>query len=301
MRIGGGFILQPRAFDESDIASASPCVREIWFYLIRNANSKDSKYKGFEIKRGQLFRSYQDIRDGLSWKIGYRTERYSEAQTKDAMRQLRKTGRITTMKQPRGVLITICKYDIYQTVENYEATDEATDEATTKLPPINKNNKNNKKDNKKETYKEKISDSDVDEVYKAYPTKCPIKKRRIEKSSNDKAKIKKLLEKGQTKEGLLSIIQQYVNNCTKDRVYMKNFGTFLNNLPDYGETELPVTIGKIFTERYSPYESLSDNGKRAYYDKDSVLTEIPDDAPPRMDYSSDYISDKRIWVLREGM
>jgi hypothetical protein len=150
-KIKGGYILQPRIIQESDISIASPCIRETWAYLLREANSKENKYNGNIIKRGQLFRSYEDIREGTKWFVGWRKETYNENATKSAMKFLRDTQRITTEKQLGGVLITICNYDFYQNPKNYEATTEATIEETIEQPienhppPVyNKNNKNNK-------------------------------------------------------------------------------------------------------------------------------------------------------------
>jgi hypothetical protein len=55
------------------------------------------------------------------------------------------------MKKPRGILVTIINYDIYQTLGNYDKTNEKTSEETTKKPQrnqkplsINKNYKNEK-------------------------------------------------------------------------------------------------------------------------------------------------------------
>jgi hypothetical protein len=150
-KIKGGYILQPRIIQESDISVASPCIREIWTYLLREANSKENKYSGHTIKRGQLFRSYEDIREGTKWFVGWRKMTYNENATKSAMKFLRDTQRITTKKQLGGVMITICKYDYYQNPKNYEATNEETTETTIEQPienhpppDNNKNDKNNK-------------------------------------------------------------------------------------------------------------------------------------------------------------
>ncbi|WP_163322984.1 hypothetical protein [Draconibacterium mangrovi] len=148
--IEGGYILQPRKIKESDISKAPPYVREIWHYLLREANSADNKYAGHTISRGQLFRDYKSIREDLAWYVGYRKEMYNENHTKKAMKFLRDTGRITTMKELGGVLITICKYDYYQTPRNYERTIGRTIERTNAEPmqnqPLPDNNKNEKKD-----------------------------------------------------------------------------------------------------------------------------------------------------------
>ena len=161
-KINGGYFIKARCIKGSAIYKAPPYIREIWDYLLREANHTDKKYNGYIIKRGQLFRSYKDIRDDLSWKVGYRTERYNENQMKMGMRYLKKQLMITLLKQPRGNIITICNYDFFQNPKNYEATSEATDETTNGQPmgnqgvlSINKNdNKVNKekKINKRKTF-----------------------------------------------------------------------------------------------------------------------------------------------------
>lgn len=82
--------------------------------------------------------------------------------------------------------------------------------------------------------KEQITKEDIDFIYSLYPTKCIVKNNPTGKSTKDKEKIKSLIpEHG--KEGLEKIIHRYVKECKNSKTYMKNFKTFLNNLPDYSE------------------------------------------------------------------
>ena len=74
----------------------------------------------------------------------------------------------------------------------------------------------------------------IEEVYKAYPSKCVVRGCSTGKTAKNKEKIRRLL-KDNTKDELISIIKRYVSECEKDDIYMKNFSTFLNNLPDYEE------------------------------------------------------------------
>lgn len=161
--IKGGYILQPRIIQESDISVAPPYVREIWMYLLREANSRDNKYSGHEIKRGQLFRSYEDIREGTKWFIGWRKMTYNENQTKKAMKFLRDTGRIDTTKELGGVMITVCKYDYYQDPKNYDRTTIGTTDRTIEEPlpnqPLPDNNKN--EEELKERKESKYDDFDI--------------------------------------------------------------------------------------------------------------------------------------------
>lgn len=82
---------------------------------------------------------------------------------------------------------------------------------------------------------------DVDAVYSSYPTRCVVNGRNLGKSSSDRGKIARLL-KDKTRDQLVRTIQRYVDDCKRDKVYMKNFGTFLNNLPEYDLTEKPKTV-----------------------------------------------------------
>lgn len=146
MGIREGYILQPRSIDESEVSNFPPHVREIWLYLLRKANHADAISSGKTIKRGQLFTSYSEILEALSWKVGYRKERYKRHHCETAMKLLMKATMITTTKTTRGFIITICKYDYYQNPKNYE-TDSETDsesdnETATRYDTINKNEKN---------------------------------------------------------------------------------------------------------------------------------------------------------------
>lgn len=146
MVIRGGYILQPRSIDESEVSKFPPHVREIWSYLLRKANHADIISSGKTIKRGQLFTSYSEILEALSWKVGYRKESYKKHHCETAMKLLVKATMITTTKTTRGIIITICKYDYYQNPKNYETDSENCNETeyetATKCATINKNEKN---------------------------------------------------------------------------------------------------------------------------------------------------------------
>ena len=80
-----------------------------------------------------------------------------------------------------------------------------------------------------------ITSADVGIIYSKYPSRCVISNRSTGKTSKNKDKIKALLKNGQTVETLEKLIETYVGDCKKTKTYMKNFATFLNNLPDLNE------------------------------------------------------------------
>ena len=148
--IKGGYILQPRKIDNSTIAEQPPHVREIWLYLLRNANHKDHNSG---IKRGQILTSYKTIREALKWRVGYRVERYKKHHCEIAMKALTRLQMIATTKTTRGMVITICNYDYYQNPKNYENDNENDNETTSKRQSndtIYKNVKNEKNEKNKE-------------------------------------------------------------------------------------------------------------------------------------------------------
>lgn len=152
MTIKGGYYIKARCIADSWIANSSPVIRETWDYLLREANYADKKYNGYIIKRGQLFRTYQDIIEALHWKVGFRKHYYTKDAMKHAMKALTKASMITPAKTPRGVIITICNYDRYQNPKNYEhPSEDSTNTLRTpqQRPTINKNVKNlkNEKNN----------------------------------------------------------------------------------------------------------------------------------------------------------
>ena len=87
------------------------------------------------------------------------------------------------------------------------------------------------------------SSADVEMVYQAYPGKCPVRGAATGKTSKNKDQIKRLL-KDHSVSDLLYTIERYVDDCIQNQVYMKNFGTFLNQLPDFSEDDIFSTSTK---------------------------------------------------------
>lgn len=146
--IPNGYYLKARAIEGSAIANAPPHIREIWDYLLREANHKSVKYYGHTVERGQLFRSIEQIREALHWMVGWRKERYKKHLCENAMKWLVKAEMITTTKAIRGNLITIVNYSTYQNPDNYESRsedDRKADVMPTVYGAINKNDKNVRK------------------------------------------------------------------------------------------------------------------------------------------------------------
>jgi hypothetical protein len=92
------------------------------------------------------------------------------------------------------------------------------------------------------------NDNVINNIYTLYPSKCFVSGRSTGKCAKDKKKIATLLKQG---KDVAKIIEQYLNDCKNTKTYLKNFGTFLNNLPDYSEST-KVTEKKI----YATYDDI---------------------------------------------
>lgn len=113
--IKGGYYLKARAIQESEISNMPPHVREIWDWLIMNANRKPYK----NIDAGEIVTTYRAIQDGLSWQVGWRKEKYKTHHISFAMKALTKANMIVTTKTTRGLRIKIINYLYYQDPNNY--------------------------------------------------------------------------------------------------------------------------------------------------------------------------------------
>lgn len=76
----------------------------------------------------------------------------------------------------------------------------------------------------------------ADYLYSLYPSKCPNRNCSTGKCSKDKLRIVRML-KSMSASRIEQAINLYVKECKENGSYMKNFSTFLNNIPDVQEEE----------------------------------------------------------------
>ena len=155
MCIKGGYILQPRAVDESDIMHEPPIVRELWFYILRKVNH-DTVGK---FTRGTGFFNLGNIAEDLHWYSGYRKMKYSKPQITKSLRKLRGRNMVETTEAMRGMFITVCKYDFYQDPNNYGGNDGETTEEMRKKSKGHAKNKNDKNERSNNSLSEKSDNS----------------------------------------------------------------------------------------------------------------------------------------------
>lgn len=76
--------------------------------------------------------------------------------------------------------------------------------------------------------------NNINNIYSLYPSRCILRNRSTGKSKKNKNQIKNLL-KNYSEKYLIECINLYIKDCNKTKTYIKNFETFLNNLPDLKE------------------------------------------------------------------
>lgn len=87
----------------------------------------------------------------------------------------------------------------------------------------------------------------IEEIYSLYPARDRNNNNRSTgKSSRDKLKIRKLLTEG---KDLKMIINKYILDCSKTNSFIKNFSTFLNQLPETPPEGKPTTVSDLYPRR----------------------------------------------------
>jgi len=128
-KIEGGYILLARKITISDIMKKPPLYMKLWVWMLESANRKNG-YRGLE--RGQFFTTKNDMREAMSWMVGYRKVTPSEKEIRNPYEWFLKGSMIVAKKVTHGTLVTICNYDEYQNPKNYEGQSEGQNENPTK-------------------------------------------------------------------------------------------------------------------------------------------------------------------------
>ena len=110
----------------------------LFIHLLLKANYEDAQWRGLAIKRGQLFTSIGHLSHEL---------KISDKAVRIALDKLIKTKEVASKGASKGTMITICKYDSYQSSFNTEGQTEGQTRGE-RGATNNKNNNNKEKKNK---------------------------------------------------------------------------------------------------------------------------------------------------------
>jgi len=206
-----GWIKLHRQFYTGKIAHQPPHFREIFIWLFVHANHQEARSSGTMIKRGQLFTSYKSIIEALSWFVGYRKEEYPKHKIESAMNWFKNNDMIHTEKSTRGMLVTICNYNKYQS-ENINITNTKPTENSTEN--IQSNDSINKNGRKEEENSISIAFSEFWEAY--------------DKKKGNKSDIKCLWDElsAQYQKAVMDFIPNY-KMANPDKKFRCNPKTFL--------------------------------------------------------------------------
>lgn len=138
-------------------------VFRLFLHFLLTANTKDNRWHGTEIKRGQLIVTSEDISERLH---------LTRQQYRTALNKLTSTNEITTKSTNRYTIVTICKYESYQRYDdNNQPAEQPTEQPTnnqqiTNKQPHYKNNKNiRSKEDKEDIFTNvNISEKDATKV-----------------------------------------------------------------------------------------------------------------------------------------
>lgn len=216
--------------------NSTPEQKVVLITVLLMANHESYKWvwkkKNYEVQPGQFITSINSLVEKCGKGVSVQNVR-------TALKKFETHGFLTVQSTNENSLVTITNWGEYQ-YKNTKLTNELTvdQQATNKRLTTNNNDNNDNKNTNTPIFSKektiatpvKILHVDVEEVYKKYPTKCLINGNSTGKGAKDKTKIKALL-KQHSKNELLETIELYVNDCVATKRFMKNFSTFLNNLP----------------------------------------------------------------------
>lgn len=256
----GAFQISRSLFDSHIFCQMPAEYLKIWIYLLGKANHKGHKYNGYYCARGQYHCTYDELVEQLVYKVGYRRNTCHEVRMKHLMKRLMKYLRdelmITSVKKPRGVLVSICNYDTYQVLDNYEKTTEHTNEDTSERTTgelqthqhrtaINKNVKNAKK----------TTLFDFESIWKLYKNK--------EGKSKALIYFNKTVKTQQDYDDIKQALENY-NEKTKEtqRAFIKHGSTWFKSWRDHIELQEPEVVvpsksnGRLWSQEDHPGENV---------------------------------------------
>ena len=115
-----GFIFLHRRFLDWEWYG-EPNMVTLFIHILLSANYEAKRWKGIEIERGQFITSLQSLSDAIG---------VSVMKVRTCLKRLEETGEITTKTTNKYSVITICKYDSYQS-QNSDANKQITNNQQT--------------------------------------------------------------------------------------------------------------------------------------------------------------------------
>ena len=171
-----GWIKLHRKITEWDWYNDANTFR-LFIHLLLMANSKEAKWRGIIIKRGEYLTGRKALADEL--KLG-------EQEIRTSLKHLEDTQEIVIQPTNRFSIISICKYEDYQTTQ--PTTQPANPQQSTSDQPAT-NHKQEGEEHKKDKKEDKSSPMSVADFVSLYHSTCPMLKKIEVLSEKRKKKI----------------------------------------------------------------------------------------------------------------
>jgi len=149
------FIITRKLFS-SPIWREDPHLLKLFLYLVGKARYRKTpkRFLGFEVRRGELVTSLQDIVDANQYSQGRVKHSWTRMRVSRMLHRLENMQQIELLRDTYGTHIKICNYDKYQSIDTYKFNDGVTSSVTsplrdcyegvTRVLPYNKDKKVNK-------------------------------------------------------------------------------------------------------------------------------------------------------------
>lgn len=204
-------------------------VKIVFLHLLLKANFEDKKWKGINIKRGDLITSYGNLADELG---------LTSMQVRTAIQKLKSTNEITTKTTNKYTLITLLKYSNYQDFQidnnkqdnrqnNFSNNNQITNEQQTNNNQITttKEYKNIRNKELKKAAMAEAQKNIIEVVEQELPALSDIDKTKMQNDIkiflNDIPEdmiIKAIREGGQYKAKSWNYVKAILNRCIQDGV-----------------------------------------------------------------------------------
>ena len=259
------FMIPRRLFAEGAFNAEPYSKREALLDLIQMASIETKMVTmgglNMQIERGQVLASVRFLAKKWGWSND-RTIRTLRAFESEHFIERNPNTTIST--------ISICNFDLYSGEPN-----------TNENTPTDTNNSDSRTNNKNKDRIEKDKEKDIkkenaeliDRLYAIYPTTCPIKNRSLGKCSKNKQQLEKLL-KTRTPEDIELTIREYIVDCKNHGIFLKNFGTFLNQFPDRQQPQPNPQPQPLPQKKLSPEEIAIDAMHHGTMDPELVANAI---------------------------
>ena len=215
----------------------------LFFHLVLKANHKDNKWRGIDIKRGELVTSNEQLAKQLKLTV---------SKIRTSLVKLKSTGEIAIKTTNKNTVVTVANYELYQS-EQGRIADKTTNKSQSNRNQIATNNNDKNKKNVNKEYTE-----DFLELYSKYP--------RPENKRQTFTNYTKLL-KEYSHEQLMTCVDNYI---TKEKAegttkqYMKSSSNFFGKDATFEDYLIKKVSEVVKVKTVNDRDDLPDFAKEGF-------------------------------------